>query len=120
MSTMLLSCITFVFFCIMMIIVSIKKGWETLAIITTLIGVFGSIILFCAVGFEYSVEVKTVPIKCMVTRTSRLVMVDDGKKVWEFTDHESYENITDSSKFTQTLHYNMYGSVCQTDLNYSK
>jgi hypothetical protein len=104
----------------MLIIISIKKDWESLMFTTTLILIIGSMILFLPIGFEYGVDAKIIPIKCEVTKTSRLVMVDDGTKVWEFTDHESYENITDSSKFTQTLHYNMYGSVCQTDLNYSK
>jgi hypothetical protein len=104
----------------MLLIISIKKNWEAFSVIVGAVGVIGSLILFLPVGFETDSYVKIVPIKCEVTRTSRLVMVDDGKKVWEFTDHESYENITDSSKFTQTLHYNMYGSVCQTDLNYSK
>lgn len=120
MSTLLLSSITFVFFCVMLIIVSLKKGWDNLSIATIFIGMLGSIVLFCPIGLDYGVEFKIVPIKCEVTRTSRIVMVDDGTKVWEFEDHESYENITDSSKFTQTLHYNMYGSLCGVDLNYSK
>lgn len=117
----LLSIIIFVtVFIITLFTISLIKKWEYTCFFTAFLGVMTLLILWIPVGFETTVKMEIKPIKCEVVKTSRIVVVDDGEKMWEFNDHQSYKEINDSTIFLKTLHYNMYGDVCGIDLNYKK
>lgn len=114
---MLLFSITFACVSVISTIFAFLKNKEGLGIFLLGLSIFGNLIVFIAFGLTTTVRTETKQVNCKVVRTNRVVLVDDGEKVWEFDKYEDYKSINDSSKFFHTYHYNMYGSRFSTELN---
>ncbi len=108
--------ITFTVVLFFSLIISIKKGLDGMIIISASSLIIGGLILWMPFGLTYSVSDKTEPIKCQVVKTSRVALVDDGSKIWEFSDYKNYQLLNDSTRFFIKKRYNMYGGVCGTEL----
>lgn len=94
--------------CIFLFRHGLEEDYPTLSIfsfIGAMVGIIGT--LFTAVEKDITSEwvVKDVE----VVRTPRLVMVDDGEKIWEFKNHEDYAAINDSTVFLFEHTTNVFG-----------
>ena len=108
--------ITYTVLLVFFIIVATKKGWGDAMALAYGLCIFGGSILWIPYGFEHSVRNTIEPIKCHVVKTGRVVLVDDGTKIWEFSDYKNYQLLNDSTSFLHKKYYNMYGRVCDTEL----
>jgi len=66
------------------------------------------LILVCwSIGQD--VDCELVEVDCEVVRTSRMTIVDDGKKTHEYTSHVDVSSINDSTTFYMEHTTNMWG-----------
>lgn len=120
MSSLLIFSIFFAVLSILSTIFTFGKGKEGLGVSLILLAFLGNVIIWGPLGCEYPVRKEIKEIKCKVTKTDRVALVDDGSKIWEYTSHGDYEFINDSCKFHHVLGYNMYGGVSQIEMLITK
>jgi hypothetical protein len=76
---------------------------------------FGSILTSVEMSYTY----KDVPVEVNITRTPRMVIVDDGLKLWEFESYIDVNNINDSTQFIYSVGHNIYGFPTHITIKYT-
>lgn len=81
------------------------EGLESLAIIGFLTGVVGTV----ATSIEKDITAEWIEMDVYVSRTPRMVIVDDGSKLWEFREYFDVNSINDSTVFEFERTTNIFG-----------
>ena len=100
-----------------LLIISVHKYYEILGTLSSfglVAGVVGS--LFVAVNGDMTSE--WIEGDVYITRTNRIVIVDDGKKTWEFDTYKDYNAINDSTRFYFRHTTNFFGTERVKDIKY--
>ena len=79
--------------------------FATLAIFMLVLGLIGAL----STSFEKDITAEWVEKDVHIVRTPRLVIVDDGTKLWEFNEYQDVTSINDSTTFLFELTTNIYG-----------
>ena len=89
-------------------IYSIREDLEGLVVLSFIVGAFS---LFACAGFsvEENVDEEWKPAIVEITRTSRMVIVDDGERLWEFESYSDVTSINDSTEFELLHTTNFWG-----------
>ena len=80
-------------------------GFVGLALFMCVIGPVGALVT----SFEKDITAEWVEKDVHVVRTPRLVIVDDGTRLWEFNEYQDVTSINDSTTFLFELTTNVYG-----------
>ena len=86
--------------------------------VAVFVTIFSSIIL-AGLLIEKDITVKWVEQPVSIVRTPRMVIVDDGEKIWKFTSYEDVVNINDSTKFLFEHTTNVFGWEQIEDIEYT-
>lgn len=81
------------------------EGLEALVIIGFLVGLVGTI----GTSIEKDITSEWIEMDVHVSRTPRMVIVDDGSKLWEFKEYFDVNNINDSTVFEFEHTTNIFG-----------
>lgn len=94
--------------CIFLFRHALEEDYMVLGVFSFLgmvIGIIGGV--FTAIEKDITAEWVEQPVS--VVRTPRMVIVDDGKKTWEFTSYEDVVSINDSTVFLFEHTTNVFG-----------
>ena len=75
-----------------------------------LLTVFSSL-AFIVLSFEKDITAEWVPREVFAVKTPRLVLIDDGNKVWELKDYGDVVSVNDSTVFLFEETTNLWGEV---------
>ena len=90
------------------------EGLAALSIFMTIVAILGSVVT----SLEKDITAEWVEKDVHVVRTPRLVIVDDGTKLWEFNEYQDVTSINDSTTFLFELTTNLYGSEAIEGIKY--
>lgn len=99
------------------LIYSVREDLEVLGLISFMVMVFS--IIPCAVfSVEENVDEEWKPESVEITRTSRMVIVDDGENLWKFESYSDVTSISDSTEFELLHTTNFWGLKQIEDIRY--
>jgi hypothetical protein len=88
---------------------AIKNDYETLGVLSFLIGLCLLMVLVGTIS-EKDITSEWIEVPVEVAKTNRVIVVDDGTRTWEFTDHIDFVNINDSTRFLFEKTTNIFGT----------
>lgn len=76
-----------------------------------ILGLFSLIFIAISIGMSIEKDMTTKWVKTEVdwVKTNRMVIVDDGEKIWEFESYEDVTSINDSTEFYHLHTTNFWG-----------